>query len=80
MIKGHWSEPVQIGSGIIGTRTVCSPFEALIYLEDLWPNRTGARFVHAKIACRAALEGRGEVEDARTEFLAAAKEARLALC
>lgn len=77
MRSGAWKTPVEIDLGMIGTRTVSGPFDALIYLTDRWPNRSGARFLKASIACKAAVEGRIEAEEARKEFLAAAKEVRV---
>lgn len=74
-----WNNPVKIQLGPQGTRTVAGPFDALIYLTDSWPDRTGPRFVRARIACKAAHEGRLELQTAREDFLAAAKEAHLFL-
>lgn len=79
MSSSSWEKPVEIDLGLIGTRKVSGPFDALIYLTDQWPNRSGARFVRARIACEAALEGRTESEKARRDFVAAAKEAHLLL-
>lgn len=73
----QWSEPVEITFGHAGSRTVKGPFEALIYLHDMWPQRTGAKFVKASNACKGAVAGRVSLEAAREDFLAAAEEARL---
>lgn len=73
----QWSEPVEIKFNHAGLRTVRGPFDALIYLHDMWPLRTGAKFVKASNACKGAVEGRISLEDARKDFLAAAEEARL---
>ncbi|MCR6502533.1 DUF982 domain-containing protein [Shinella sp. CPCC 101442] len=70
----EWKEPIEIQLGTIGTRKVEGPFEALIYLIDNWPNRSGPDFVKAKVTCKAAVEGRADAEVARRDFLAAAKE------
>ncbi|MCQ4635008.1 DUF982 domain-containing protein [Shinella sp. CPCC 100929] len=72
-----WKAPVEIHFGMIGTRTVSGPFDALIYLTDQWPNRSGPRFAKARVACKAAVEGRLEAEAAREEFIAAAREVRM---
>jgi hypothetical protein len=48
-------------------------------MADLWPNSRGLQYLKARSACRAALDGRKSVEEARTEFLAAAEEAKLNL-
>jgi hypothetical protein len=77
MPNSAWKTPVEIDLGMVGTHTVSGPFDALIYLTDRWPNRSGARFLKASIACKAAVEGRVEAEAARQEFIAAAQEVRL---
>lgn len=74
MTKAQWDNPVEIHLGGAGVRTVSSPFEALIYLTDRWPNRTGAGFLKAKAACKGALEGRVTAEEAHLAFVAAAEE------
>ncbi|MDP9588030.1 DUF982 domain-containing protein [Shinella oryzae] len=73
-----WSQPIKIQIGF-GSRRVEGPFQALIHLAEHWPRRTGPRFVRAGIACKAAVEGRIDAEDARHEFLEAAKEVGLYL-
>lgn len=75
MTRKEWKEPIEIQLG--GTRVVAGPFDALIYLTENWPNRSGRHFIRAQIACKAAVEGRLESETARREFVAAAEEARL---
>jgi hypothetical protein len=77
MPNAQWSEPVEIEFDNAGSRTVRGPFDALIYLHDMWPRRTGAKFVRASNACKGAVEGRVSLETAREDFLAAAAEARL---
>jgi hypothetical protein len=77
MSKRKWTTPVEINLGVTGTRSVAGPFDALIYLTDQWPNRSGPRFLKARVACKAAMEGRLEAEAAREEFVAAANEVRL---
>ncbi|TCR67859.1 DUF982 domain-containing protein [Rhizobium sp. BK376] len=72
-----WDKPIEVGFGVSGYRTVTGPFDAMIVLTDLWPKRSGQRFIKARNACRAAIAGRIDVEDARREFLAAAEEAEL---
>ncbi len=79
MSKSSWKTPVEIDLGMVGTRIVSGPFDALIYLTDRWPNRTGPRFVKARVACKAAVEGRVEADAAQDEFIAAAREARILL-
>jgi hypothetical protein len=74
-----WKSPVSIGFAHSEQRTVNNPFEALICLTDLWPSMRGLRFLKARSACRAALDGRKTPEEARREFIAAAEEAKLKL-
>nr|WP_250809322.1 DUF982 domain-containing protein [Neorhizobium tomejilense] len=71
-----WSKPVRLDLTNSGRLEVSSPFEALIYLTEDWPAHQGLRFVKARSACRGALAGHRSVEEARTEFEAAAEEAR----
>ena len=70
-----WSKPVTL-SFAAGAQIVTGPFEALVHLTNHWPHRGGLKFVKARSACRAAIDGRKSVEDARLEFEAAAKEAQ----
>lgn len=72
-----WNKPVQVSFEHDGSAVVASPFEALIYLTDRWPNMRGLQFLKARSKCRAALAGRATAEDARVEFIAAAREADL---
>lgn len=44
-----------------------------------WPNRSGPHFIRAHLACKAAIEGRLELEAARQDFIEAAKEAHVYL-
>jgi hypothetical protein len=78
MPNGTWKSPIEIQLGV-GTRKVSGPFDAFIYLTDNWPNRSGPHFIRAQLACRAAMEGRLEMEAARQDFIEAAKEAHLYL-
>lgn len=73
-----WSHPIEIQVGF-GSRRVEGPLEALIHLSEYWPRRNGPRSVRAGIVCKAALEGRVDAEEARRDFLAAAKETDLYL-
>lgn len=77
MPNTRWSKPVEVRFGVEGCWTVTGPFDALIYLNDMWPDRSGARFIRARNACKGAVEGRLSAEDALKEFLAAAEEAKL---
>jgi hypothetical protein len=72
-----WKRPIEVGFGIAGYRVVTGPFDAMICLTDMWPNKRGPRFIRARVSVDAALAGRGDPEQARAEFLAAAEEAEL---
>jgi hypothetical protein len=74
-----WKSPVEVSFAHEGSKVVQNPFEALICLTDMWPNMRGLRFLKARSACRAALDGRKTPEEARTEFIAAAEEAKLTM-
>ena len=50
--------------------------EALVVLMDEWPNLR-AGYVKARSLCRAAIAGRKDAEEARENFVVAAKEANL---
>lgn len=74
MKNRQWANPVPICLESGGIENVGSPFEAMIYLTDRWPDRTGPRFLQARAACKAALEGRIPFEEAHRKFVAAAEE------
>lgn len=67
-----WQTPVKTRSD-----AVTSTFEALDYLDHRWPNIKGPRFVKARYACLAALDGRESAEVARQTFQDAVAEAQL---
>lgn len=72
MQKPLWNSAVTIGAVLIP-----GPFEALSFLDHDWPNHKGPRFVDARFACLAALDERGDPEDAKTLFTEALAEAQL---
>ncbi|WEX76031.1 DUF982 domain-containing protein [Sinorhizobium numidicum] len=75
MQQMFWSHPIELGlTG--GKRTVKGPYDALACLAGQWPHR-GPYYVAARSACRAAIEGRRTVEEARKLFISAAEEAHL---
>jgi hypothetical protein len=74
-----WKSPVELAFTHEGSRVVQNPFEALICLTDMWPTMRGLKFLKARSACRAALDGRKTSEQARAEFIAAAEEAKLTM-
>ncbi|MCA1405254.1 DUF982 domain-containing protein [Ensifer sp. IC3342] len=71
-----WSHPIELGLTRNDVRMVKGPSDALRCLADQWPHR-GPYYVAARSACRAAIEGRRTVEEARKLFISAAKEAHL---
>ena len=77
MKSEQWQQPVELGFGLGGNRVVNGPVDALICLTDMWPDRSGSRYIRARNACKAALEGRLTAEEARDEFVAAADEAHV---
>jgi hypothetical protein len=77
MASEKWNDPIQVGFETTGARTISGPFDALTCLTELWPNVRGLRYLKARSTCRAALDGRKSLEEARAEFVAAAEEARL---
>jgi hypothetical protein len=79
MATERWNDPIKVGFENVGAKTINGPFEALKCLADLWPNVRGLRYLKARSACRAALDGRKSLEEARAEFVAAAEEAKLKL-
>jgi len=77
MATERWNGPIKVGFEEAGSRTVNGPFDALACLADHWPAARGLKYLKARSACRAALDGRKTVEEARAEFMAAAEEAKL---
>ncbi|MQW85530.1 DUF982 domain-containing protein [Sinorhizobium saheli] len=71
-----WSHPIELGLTGDDVRTVKGPSDALACLAGQWPHR-GPYYVAARSACRAAIEGRRTVEEARRLFISAAEEAHL---
>ena len=56
-------------------RNVSSVADAAEILRQNWPVDRGRELSRARRACLDAMEGTGSVEEARTAFVAAAKEA-----
>ncbi|MDI7863972.1 DUF982 domain-containing protein [Rhizobiaceae bacterium n13] len=73
----RWTNPIEVKFTQGVSRTVCGPSEALHCLSDLWPNRRGPLYIAARSTCRAAIDGRKSVEEAREMFLFATEEAEL---
>ncbi|KRB55204.1 hypothetical protein ASE04_05715 [Rhizobium sp. Root708] len=72
-----WQSPIKISTGNRSSETIGSPFEAVIYLTDSWPERSSVSFIEARNACRGALAGRIDPEVARAKFLAAVQAAKM---
>ncbi|KRB58914.1 hypothetical protein ASE04_04250 [Rhizobium sp. Root708] len=79
MANEKWNDPIRVGFETAGAHTVSGPFDALKCLSDFWPSVRGLRYLKARSTCRAALDGRKTLEEARAEFVAAAEEAKLSL-
>ena len=80
MANEKWNEPILVGFETTDdARTVSGPLDALKCLSDLWRNARGLRYLKARSTCRAALDGRKSLEEARAEFVAAAEEAKLSI-
>ncbi|MBX4932621.1 DUF982 domain-containing protein [Rhizobium bangladeshense] len=79
MATEKWNDPVKVGFEGTDLRTVNGPFDALKCLADFWPSSRGLHYIKARSTCRAALDGRKSMDEARAEFLAAAEEAKLKL-
>lgn len=58
-------------------RNVSSVTEAAHVLFRQWPKQRGKKLSAARLACLDAIEGTGSVDDARTAFVDAAKEAKI---
>ncbi|MBD8555874.1 DUF982 domain-containing protein [Rhizobium sp. CFBP 8762] len=76
-MKITWSEPIEVGSLQGDIRAIHGPSEALHCLAEAWPDRRGPFYVQARRFCRAAIDGRRTLEEAREMFISAAREARL---
>ncbi|MBW8284681.1 MAG: DUF982 domain-containing protein [Rhizobium sp.] len=70
-----WTDPVELKlqSGL--KRTFREPYDALYFLEEEWPTRSGVAFERAKRWCRLAIETDEAVFVARKAFIAAARQA-----
>ncbi|MBB4064847.1 DUF982 domain-containing protein [Gellertiella hungarica] len=58
-------------------RIFLNAYDALDFLENEWPIRTGLFYERAIAACRDALEGRGTCRAARAALMLACREAGL---
>lgn len=72
-----WGQPLEVDFSPSGVVAVRGPTEALNCLAHFWPDRRGPRYVAARSVCRAAIDGRKSLEQAREVFMTAIEEARL---
>lgn len=75
MPNSTWASPVTVQFPHKDRQIVAGPFEAMTCLTDSWPNMSGLKFLKARTACKAALDGRLSADAARTEFAEAVQEA-----
>nr|WP_114713851.1 DUF982 domain-containing protein [Rhizobium grahamii] len=75
MPDSAWDVPVNVNFPHQDNQVVCGPFEAMTCLTDRWPNMSGLKFLRARMACKAALDGRLSANDARVIFVEAVGEA-----
>jgi hypothetical protein len=75
MPSTSWSAPVNVSFPHQDSQVVTSPFEAMTCLTNRWPNMSGVKFLRARMACKAALDGRLSAADARIVFVEAVGEA-----
>jgi hypothetical protein len=75
----QWSVPLnaRLQSGM--TRMFSSVYEALDFLENEWPVKTGNRYKNAIATCRGALNRTTPVAVARDAFVAACYEAAVGI-
>lgn len=66
--KSQWNEPVRVVLGESDQQLVKGPHDALAMMTEQWPFLRGVEFVRARSLCRAALDGRKTIEEARIQF------------
>ncbi|CAN7731342.1 DUF982 domain-containing protein [Rhizobium sp. LjRoot98] len=76
-MTNSWEEPVKLVFADSGTVLVTGPREALEYLLYIWPTSQTELYAKCKETCMEAIEGVTPVEEARSVFERAAREARL---
>lgn len=77
MKQETWGKPLEIDFSPSGVVAISGPTEALNCLAHFWPDHRGPRYVAARSVCRAAIDGRKSLEQAREVFVTAVEEARL---
>lgn len=73
--KSQWNTPVCVAVGKADAQMVKGPHDALAMMTEQWPFLRGVEFVRARSLCRAALDGRRSVEEARIQFEQAVNKA-----
>ncbi len=66
--KSQWTTPVCVAVGNTDKQMIKGPHDALAMMTEQWPFSRGMEFVRARSVCRAALDGRKTVEEARVQF------------
>lgn len=75
-----WHSGVEISLGDIGSyHVVSSTREAALFLIESWPVRRGDAYARALKACLDVIANEETDEVARTAFIAAAEEAKIAV-
>lgn len=75
MPSAPWNVPVNVSFPHRDQQIVTGPFEAMTCLIDRWPKMSGSKFLRARVACKAALDGRISADAARVIFVEAVGEA-----
>ncbi len=75
MPNNEWNAPVDVNFPHQDRQVVTGPFEAMTCLTTKWPNMSGLKFLRARMACKAALDGRMSADEARVVFVEAVSEA-----
>lgn len=75
--NSQWKSPVCVALGEKGEQMVRGPHDALALMTEKWPFLRGVQFVRARSFCRAALDGRKSVEEARAQFEQAIGETQI---
>ena len=77
MDKQMWSKPVTFETGNARFRTITNTDEASLFLLHHWPVQGGEMHLEARKVCIAVLAGERPLDDARTAFINAAREAAI---
>lgn len=76
----NWHMPVVLANAQAEACVVVhNSFEAAAYLLDFWPKQDGEAFFEAIRLCADAMDGEVDEEEVRSAFLAAARDANIAV-